>query len=76
MMRQIDLFLHDGTHSYSSQLEDLRCAWAHLRIGAVAVIGDVWNPAIVDFAAFAGHQPVLSRRWHDRDAVGLIRRIH
>jgi hypothetical protein len=38
----------------------------------VAILADVWTPAVVDFAAAAGVGPLLVRRWDDRDAIGLI----
>lgn len=71
---RVDLFLHDGAHSYRSQLEDLRRVWPHLPIGAVAVIDDVWSPAIIDFASSVGHEPLIVRRFGDGDGVGLLRR--
>jgi hypothetical protein len=38
----------------------------------VLISDDVWNSALLDFAAEVGHRPTLIRRWDEHDAVGLI----
>jgi hypothetical protein len=71
---QVDLFLHDGDHSYESQREDLELVWPHVRKGGIVVVDDVWSPALIDFAGAVGERPWLVRRWDDHDAVGLVRK--
>jgi predicted O-methyltransferase YrrM len=70
----LDLFVHDGDHSYESQLEDLRRAWSSLSTGGIVVVDGVWSPSLLDFADEVGEQPLLVERWDAYDAIGLLRK--
>lgn len=71
---RVDVFLHDADHTYRSQLAEYRAVWPALREGGVLISDDVWNSALLDFAAEVGEQPLLIRRWDDHDAIGLLRK--
>lgn len=71
---EIDLFLHDGDHSYDSQYQDLTVAWPYLRSGGIMIVDDVWSPAFVDFAEEREQEPLLIERTDEHDGVGLLRR--
>jgi predicted O-methyltransferase YrrM len=73
-VEQVDLFLHDGDHSYQSQFEDLSAVWPRLSQGGTVVVDDVWTSAIVDFASEVGTHPLLIERWDEHDAIGLLRK--
>jgi hypothetical protein len=68
------LFFHDGDHSYRSQREDLETVWPHLAPGAVAVVDDIWTPAIFDFAAAVGSEVAIASWSEHSDGVGLLRK--
>jgi hypothetical protein len=70
----VDIFLHDADHTYRSQIEEYRTVWPALREGGLLISDDVWNTALVDFAAEVGERPLLIKRWDDHDAVGLLRK--
>ncbi len=70
----IDLFVHDGDHSYGSQREDLESIWPHLTAGAVAVVDDVWSTAVLDFAEPRGAPVLIIGGTHRSDAIALIRK--
>jgi len=57
----IDLFLHDGDHTYPVQLSDFRTVWPYIRPGALIVVDDVCNPAFEDFADEVACVPVLAK---------------
>jgi predicted O-methyltransferase YrrM len=68
----VGLFIHDGDHSYRSQLQDLETVWPRLRPGAVALVDDLWTAALFDFAEQAGAEVAIARGDLVGDAVGLI----
>jgi len=68
----IDLFLHDGDHSYGPQYRDLAAVWPQLRAGGIVVVDDVWNRSLIDFADEVGEKALLVRRWDDHDGIGLL----
>lgn len=70
----VDFFIHDGDHSYASQLADLRTAWPYLRSEAAVVCDDVANPAFLDFAAEVRAEPVLSHYGPNQVAIGMLRK--
>lgn len=70
----IDLFVHDGDHSYRSQREDLATVWPHLRPGAVVIVDDIWTPAIFDFATEVGERAAVAETADHSDGIGLLRR--
>jgi hypothetical protein len=69
---EIDLFLHDGDHSYRSQREDLETAWPHVRPGGVALVDDIWTPAVRDFAAEHDARLVIGQWGDPADGLGLL----
>lgn len=55
----IDLFFHDGHHSYHGQMAEYRGAWQRLRPGGVLASDDVdMSRAFVDFCAANNLSPV------------------
>lgn len=70
----VDLLLHDGDHSYDSQMLDLSNAWPRLRPGAIVVVDDVWSTALLDFARTHGQDPIVVQRADEHDGIGLLRR--
>ena len=69
---EIDLFLHDGDHSYRSQHEDLEAVWPHLRPGGVALVDDIWTPAVRDFAEAHDARLVIGQWGNPADGLGLL----
>jgi predicted O-methyltransferase YrrM len=56
----IDLFVHDGDHSYKTQLLEYECARGALRPGGVVASDDVnWSNAFLDFCSANGHDPLV-----------------
>ena len=70
----VDLFVHDGDHSYASQLEDLETAWPHVRPGAVVIVDDVWSTAVVDFARDHDAPALVVWAPGETDGIGLLRK--
>lgn len=73
-LEAVDLFIHDGDHSYASQYEDLEAVWPRLGPGGVAVVDDVWSPAIFDFAERRAAEVVAVQRADEQDGVGLLQK--
>ena len=73
-VQPVDLFVHDGDHSYDAQLEDLEVVWPRLRPGAIVLVDDVWTAAVFDFAESHGTAPIVIQRADSRDGVGLLRK--
>lgn len=71
---EIDLFLHDAEHTYSSQMEEFETVWPHLRSGGLLLADDVRNPAIIDFARRTSTQVRIIGAASDVDGVGLLRK--
>ena len=55
----IDLFVHDGDHTYPVQMSDFQSVWRHMRPGGLVVVDDVCNPAFEDFADEVRCVPVV-----------------
>ena len=70
----VELFFHDGDHSYRSQREDLETIWPHLADGAVVLMDDIWTPAIFDFAEAQGERVAIAAWAEHSDGVGLLRK--
>ena len=70
----VELFIHDGDHSYESQHEDLEAAWPHLAPGAIVFVDDVWTPAVFDFAASHGQQVLIATWAEGVDGVAVLRK--
>jgi predicted O-methyltransferase YrrM len=68
----IDIFLHDADHTYSSQTEEYRTAWAHLRPGGLLVSDDVRTAAFVDFCTEHNVRPYLIPGQSALDGLGLV----
>lgn len=58
----IDLFLHDGDHTYPVQLSDFRSVWPYMRPGGLFIVDDVCNPAFEDFADEVGSVPMVAAK--------------
>ena len=71
---RVDLFFHDGDHSYRSQREDLEAIWPHLSPGAVVVMDDVWTPALFEFAEEQGERVAIASWEGHSDGVGMVRK--
>jgi predicted O-methyltransferase YrrM len=70
----IDMFVHDGDHSYASQREDLTHSWPHLRRGSLAVVDDVWSTAALDFARNASVPALVIYAPGEPDGIALLRK--
>lgn len=69
----IDIFLHDGDHTYSSMIDEFRLAWPHLRPGGLLLADDVWvNAAFFDFADEVGCAPLIIMGAEDTSPLGLL----
>ncbi|MGH9279341.1 MAG: class I SAM-dependent methyltransferase, partial [Acidimicrobiales bacterium] len=71
-MAPVDLFVHDGDHSYAGQFEEYHNAWPHLAAGGSLVSDDVHTPAFTDFAAEVGARPYLIAPPRHNAAVGFL----
>lgn len=72
---EIDIFVHDGDHTYMSQMEDFQLAWGALRPGGLLISDDVWcNASFFDFAARHGVRPYLVMGDRVETALGIVRR--
>ena len=72
-VEKIDLFVHDGGHTYASQYRDLRVATENMEDGGLLVVDDVNNSAFIDVANYVQAAPVLLAQPPKRDPVGLAR---
>lgn len=72
----IDIFFHDADHTYSSQMEEYRTAWPHLRPGGLLLSDDVINPAFVEFGQSVGSPPMalLATGAEPPNAIGIMRK--
>lgn len=68
----LDLFIHDGDHSFAAQSEEYRQAWPHLAPGGCLISDDVCNTSFTEFAAEVGERPYLIASPEQGAAVGLI----
>lgn len=56
----IDLFIHDGDHSYGAQWHEYTSAWAKLSSRGVLASDDVnWSNAFLDFCSARDRRPVV-----------------
>ncbi|MDQ6946428.1 MAG: class I SAM-dependent methyltransferase [Actinomycetota bacterium] len=72
----IDLFVHDGDHSYAGQYDDFRRLWPHLAMGGTLICDDVCNSAFPEFAAEVGERAFLIAPPEHLAAVGLMVKTH
>jgi predicted O-methyltransferase YrrM len=70
----IDLFLHDGDHTYPAQIADFRSVWPHITSGGLFVVDDVCNPAFEEFADEVGCKPVIVAK-SPRGYFGYLERL-
>jgi predicted O-methyltransferase YrrM len=70
----VDLFVHDGDHSYDSQREDLETIWPQLRPGAIAVVDDVWSEAVFEVADEHGANVAVVAGAFEHDGIALVRK--
>lgn len=68
----LDLFVHDGDHSFAAQSEEYRQAWPHIAPNGCLISDDVCNTAFTDFAAEVGERPYLIAPPGQEAAVGLL----
>jgi predicted O-methyltransferase YrrM len=69
----IDLFLHDGDHSYAAQTREYEAVWPRMHEGGVFLSDDVdYSWAFVHFLDRKGLRPHLLME--QRKAVGAVRR--
>lgn len=56
----IDMFFHDGEHTYENMLFEFNLAWKHLKSGGALLADNVsWNEALTDFAGLVRSKPTL-----------------
>jgi predicted O-methyltransferase YrrM len=67
----IDMFFHDGEHTYENMIFEFNLAWKHLKNGGALLADNVsWNEALTDFARLVRSKPTLF--W--RSDLGGIRK--
>lgn len=73
-LRRVDIFMHDGCHTYSNMAREYRSVAPFLQPGGLLISDDVWNSAIDEFAA-EHHWTVFSLKYGDTE-VGFAKVIH
>jgi len=70
---QIDLFLHDGSHTESNMRFEFETAWPTLRPGGALVSHDItWNAAFARFASSVPSDPLSARYEGGTSMVGVL----
>lgn len=55
----IDVFIHDGDHTYWTQLAEFRKGWSTLRPGGILIADDVVTDAFMALADESGVTPIV-----------------
>lgn len=68
----VDLFIHDGGHTFRNMLFEFRSVWPHLRPGGILLSDDINNHAFDTFSREVGVEMLAAS--YGTSFVGLMRR--
>lgn len=73
-INQIDIFIHDSSHTYQNMKKEFRIAWPHIMKGGFLFSDDVsQHDAFLDFADEINVNPIIISKDQDNH-VGLIKK--
>ncbi|MEK7281759.1 MAG: class I SAM-dependent methyltransferase [Chloroflexota bacterium] len=68
----VDVFIHDGDHTYWTQLAEFRKGWSALRPGGVLIADDVVTDAFMVLANESGVTPVVVAQSNKPELIGIL----